>query len=190
MSPSSMASTTPPQACASTSTPMARNASSRWNARLATVAGVANSATLLTATSRGGELSPHCRSVSASISGTNTPSTRLSSGTQASCMRRRAAAEAVLQARITRSQPASNSRATRRGQVVDVIGVAHPVGRMRVVAQIDQRQIGQPRAHRVPDRQPAQPAVEDPYRHAASRFRGQSYSNPISPAATGLGDKS
>ena len=57
-SPSSMASTTPPQACASTSTPMARKANSRWNARDDTVAGVAKSATCLTATSRGGRVIP------------------------------------------------------------------------------------------------------------------------------------
>ncbi|OIQ70055.1 hypothetical protein GALL_483370 [mine drainage metagenome] len=74
------------------------------------MAGVANSATCFTATSRGGELSPHWRSVSASISGTKTPNTRLPGGTQVSCIRFSAAAEAVLQAKITRSQPSSHSR--------------------------------------------------------------------------------
>ena len=52
---------------------MARKDDLRLNARLATVAGVAKSATFSTATYRSGELSPHCPFIRASIIGENTP---------------------------------------------------------------------------------------------------------------------
>ena len=73
------------------------------------MAGVANSATFFTETSRGGELSPQLRSVRASINGTKTPKHLLPSGKNFSCMDRSAAADAVLQARITKSHPSSHN---------------------------------------------------------------------------------
>ena len=88
-----------------------------------------------------GSCRPHLRSVSASISGTKTPRTRLPSGTQPSCIRRSAAAEAVLHARITRSHPfVEEALNPACRQVVDVIGIAHAVRRMRVVPRNRRRE--------------------------------------------------
>ena len=59
--------------------------------------------------SLGAELSPHLRSVRAAINGTQTPKQRLPSGKKFSCIDLKAAADAVLQASITRSQPSSHN---------------------------------------------------------------------------------
>lgn len=53
----------------------------------------------------GGELSPYFRSVKASIKGTKTPKTLFSGVSHHSLVRLNATAEAVLQAKITKSQP-------------------------------------------------------------------------------------
>ena len=53
----------------------------------------------------------------------------------------------------------------RAGQVEDILGVAHAVRRVLVVAQIDQRQVGLAAGHGVKDRQSAQTRIEYAYRH-------------------------
>ena len=59
------------------------------------------------------------------------------------------------------------------GQFIDVIRVAHAVGRVPVVAVVDQRHLGQPLCDRVENREPAKPGIKHTNRHSLPSLPGR-----------------
>ena len=76
-------------------------------------------------------------------------------------------------------------------EVVDIVGVAHAIGRVGVVAEVDERHFRQTLRDRVQHRQPAKPRVEYPYCHRLPPYarRRSSNSYPVARQSTGVGDK-